>query len=62
MNILVGHIAQRQAVMDGFGPEASPPPPPAASKDEDDDDDDATAFEDDDDGDASFSGTNEMST
>ena len=63
MNICVGHIARRQAVMDGFGPKASPPPPLAASKDEDDDnDDDATAFEDDDDGDASFSGTNEMST
>ena len=61
MNIRVGRIAWRQAVMSGFAPEASPPPPLAVSKDEDDDDD-ATASEDDDDGNASSSSTDEMST
>ena len=61
VNIRVSRIARRQAVMGGFAPRASPPPPLAASKDEDDDDD-ATASEDDDDGDASCSGTDEMST
>ena len=59
VNIRVGRIAQWQAVMGGFAPEASPPPPPVASEDEDDD---ATASEDDDDGDASSSDTDEMST
>ena len=61
VNIRVSRIARRQAVMGGFAPKASPPPPLAASKDEDDDDD-ATASKDDDDGDASCSGTDEMST
>ena len=60
VNIRVGRISRRQAVMGGFAPKASPPPPPAASKAEDDDDDDDS--EDDDDGDASSSGTNEMSS
>ena len=62
MNICVSHIAQRQAIMGGFAPEASPPPPLVASdtKAEDDDDgDDNDAFDDDDDGDASS--TDEMS-
>ena len=27
VNICVGHIARRQAIMGGFAPEASPPPP-----------------------------------
>ena len=61
VNVRVGRIARRQAIMGGFAFEASPPPPPVASdsEDEDDDDgddDDASA---DDDGDASS--TNEMS-
>ena len=63
VNIRVGRIAPRQAVMDGFAPEASPPPPLVASKVEDDDDDDATDSEDDtDDGDASSFDIDEMST
>ena len=60
VNICVGCIARQQAIMGGFAPEASSPPPLAASKDENDDDD-ATASKDDD-GDASCSGTDEMST
>ena len=59
VNICVGRIARRQAVMGGFISETSPPPTPKASED---DDDDATASKDDDDGDASSFGTNEMST
>ena len=63
VNICVGRIARRQAVMGGFAPETSLPPPPATSEDKDeDDDDDATASKDDDDGDASSSDTDEMST
>ena len=31
VNVHVGRIAQWQAVMGGFAPEASPPPPPVAS-------------------------------
>ena len=64
VNVRVGRIAQRQATMGGYAPEASPPPPPPVAfefEDEDDDDDgnddDAS---DDDDGDASS--TDEMST
>ena len=56
VNVHVGCIARRQAIMGNFAPEASPPPPPVASdsKDEDDDDgDDNDASDDDDDGDAS---------
>ena len=50
MNVRVGRIAQQQATMGGYAPEASPPPPlPVASE-----------FEDDDDENASF--TDEMST
>ena len=63
VNSHVGRIARRQTIMGGFALEASPPPPLATSETEDEDDDDgATASEDDDDGDASFSGTDEMST
>ena len=61
VNIRVGCIAQRWAIMGGFAFKASPPFPLAASEDEDDDDD-ATDFEDDDDGDASSPSTDEMST
>ena len=61
VNIHVGRIARRQAVMGGFALEASPPPPPVASE-ADDDDVDATASEDDDDRDVSSSGTDAMST
>ena len=45
VNICVGHIARRQAIMGGFAPEAFPPPPPMASdsKAEDDDDGDASS-------------------
>ena len=63
VNIRFGRIAQRQATIGGFAPEASPPPPsPVASdsKDEDDDDDDDDDASDDSDGVASF--TDEMST
>nr|POE62004.1 hypothetical protein CFP56_38548 [Quercus suber] len=56
VNVHVGRIAQRQATMGGFAPEATPSPPtPAASDFENDEDGD-----DDDDGDASS--TDEMST
>ena len=54
VNICFGRIAQRQATMGGFAPEASLPPPPPVDSDSED--------EDDDDGDASSSGTDEMST
>ena len=63
VNVRVGRIAWRQAIMAGFTPEASLPPPLVTfdSKDEDDDDgDDDDASDDDDDGDASS--TDEMST
>ena len=51
VNIHVGRIARRQAVMGGFALEASPPPPPVASEAEDDDDRDVSS-----------SGTDAMST
>ena len=58
VNICVGRIARRQAIMGRFAPEASPlRPPPVASDSEDEDDDDAL---DDDDGNANS--TDEMST
>ena len=61
VNVRVGHIARRQAIMGGFAPEASPPPPPMASDSEvEDDDSDDDNASDDDDGDASS--TDEMST
>ena len=68
VNVRVGRIARRQAIMGGFAPEASPPPPLVTSdydsEDEDDDDgdddDDDDDTSDDDDGDASS--TDEMST
>ena len=64
VNVHVGHIARRQAIMGGFSPEASPPPPPVASdsdsEDEDGDDSDDDDASDDDDGNASS--TDGMST
>ena len=63
VNVRVGCIARRQAIMGGFALEASPsPPPPMASdfEDEDDDDGDDDDALDDDDGDVSS--TDEMST
>ena len=64
VNVCVGCIARRQAIMGGFAPEASPPPPPVVSdsdsEDEDDDDGDDNDASDDDDGDASS--TDKMST
>ena len=40
VNVHVGHIAQRQATMGGYAPEASPPPPLLVASESDDDDDD----------------------
>ena len=64
VNVCVGRIARRQAIMSSFVPEASPPPPPVASdsdpKEEDDDDGDDDDASNDDDGDANS--TDEMST
>ena len=64
VNVRVGRIARRQAIMGGFAFEASLPPSPVAfdfeDKDDDDGDDDDASDDDDDDGDASS--TNEMST
>ena len=58
VNVRVGRIAQRQASMGGFAPEATPPPSLVASDSEDENDDDDVS--DDVDGDASS--TNKMST
>ena len=56
VNVCIGLIARRQAIIGGFALEAtSSPPPPVASNSEDEDED-----EDDDDGDVSS--TDEMST
>ena len=62
VNVCVGRIAWRQAIMGGFTPKASPPPPLVASNSEVDDDDDGDDDDasDDDDGDASS--TDEMFT
>ena len=60
VNVRVGRIARRQAIMGGFAPEASPPPPPVASDSEDENDDDGDDDDVSDDGDASF--TDEIST
>ena len=63
VNICVGHIARRQAVMGGFALEASPPPPTTSeAEDDDDDNDDDDTSKDDDDRDSSSSSTDEMST
>ena len=62
VNVRVGRIAQRQAIMGGFAPKASPLPPLVDfdSEDEDDDDGDDDDASDDDDRDASS--IDEMST
>ena len=60
VNVRVGCIARRQAIMGGFAPEASPPPPPVASDSEDENDDDGDDDDASDDGDASS--TDEIST
>ena len=60
VNVHVSRIAQRQATMGGFAPEATLSPPSVDSNSDDDDSDDDDASEDDDDGDASS--TDEMST
>ena len=66
VNVRVGHIARRQASMDGFTPEATPSPPsPMASAFEDEDDDDGDDDDDDDasdDDDGDASSADEMST
>ena len=62
-NICVGHIAQRQASMGGFSPEATPSPPsPVASESEDDDDDDSDDDDAFNDANGDASSTDEMST
>ena len=51
VNVYVGRITIRQAIIGGFAPEASPPPPHVASDSEDEDDndgDDDDALDDDD--------------
>ena len=57
VNVRIGRIARRQAIIGSFALEASPPPPPVASdfdsKNEDDDDGDDNDASDDDDEDAS---------
>ena len=60
VNVRVGCIARRQAIMGGFAPEASPPPPLVASDSEDENDDDGDDDDASDDGDASS--TDEIST
>ena len=60
VNVRVGHIAQRQATMGGYAPEASLLPPPLVASKSDDDDGDDNDASNDDDRDASF--TDEMST
>ena len=67
VNIHVGHIAWRQAIMGGYAPKAFPLPPlPVASKSKDDDDDDDDDGDDDDDAsdddDGDASSTDKMST
>ena len=60
VNVRVGRIARRQAIMGGFAPEASPLVAFDSKDDDDDDGDDDDASDDDDDGDTSS--INEMST
>ena len=62
VNVHVGCIAWRQAIMGGFAPEASLPPPPVASDSEDEDDDDGDDDDASDDNDEDASSTDEMST
>ena len=63
VNVHVGRITRRQAIIGCFAHEASPPPPPPVASDSEDKDDDYgddNDVSDDNDGDASF--TDEMST
>ena len=63
VNVRIGRIARRQAILGGFAPEATPSPPPPVAfdlEDEDDDNGDDDDASDDDDGDASS--TDEIST
>ena len=64
VNVRIGRIARRQAILGGFAPEATPSPPPPMTSDSedevDDDDGDDDDASDDDDGDASS--IDEMST
>ena len=62
VNVRIGHIAWRQAIMGGFAPEASLPPPPVASDSEDEDDDDGDDDDASDDNDEDASSTDKMST
>ena len=63
VNVHVGRIALRQAIMGGFAPEATPlPPSPVASDSEDEDDDDGDNDDASDDADGDASSTDEMST
>ena len=64
VNIRVGHIALRQASMDGYVSEASPPSPSLMASDSEDDDDDDDGDDDDtsDDDDGDASSTDEIST
>ena len=63
VNVRVGCIAQRQAIMGGFAPEPTPSPPlPVASDSKDEDDDDGDDDDASDDSDGHASSTDEMST
>ena len=64
MNVCVGRIAQRQASMGGFAPEATPSPPFLVASESEDDDDDDDGDDDDasDDADGDASSTDEKST
>ena len=59
VNTRVGRIARRQARLGGFVESPSPPPEASTTSEDDDDSNDDN---DDENGDASFSGTNKMST
>ena len=62
VNVRVGRIAQRQATIGGFAPEASPPPPPLVASESEDDDDDGDDDDASNDADRDASSTDEMST
>ena len=63
VNVRVGHIAQQQASMSGFAPEATPSPPsPVASDSDSKDDDNGDDDDASDDADGDASSTDEMST
>ena len=63
VNVHIGRIARRQAIMGGFAPEASLSPPPVASESKSDEDDDDNGDDDDasDDNDGDACSTDEMS-